>query len=307
MLQGHDEFVLLDEQKTAYETILRNSRDVQTGGKKVLIVKGGPGTGKSVISINALATLTSERLNVRYVTANAAPRDVFQAKLKGLLKGDSVKHLFSGSGSYTESKKNSMDVLIVDEAHRLRMKSGMFRNMGESQAKEIIHTAKLSVFFIDEAQKVTWSDVGEISRIKAYAAEQGMDLTELLDARLIEDMASLTKQVQMTTDTAKFVAVRVGQVENQPWTDDEASYDDVQARVTKAISFLEAASPEGFEAREDAKVVLTTPSGDIPFTGSVYVHGFAIPNFFFHLSMAYALLRMKGVPVGKLDFLGAIR
>lgn len=180
MLQGHDEFVLLDEQKTAYETILRNSRDVQKGGKKVLIVKGGPGTGKSVISINALATLTSERLNVRYVTANAAPRDVFQAKLKSLLKGDSVKHLFSGSGSYTESKKNSMDVLIVDEAHRLRMKSGMFRNMGESQAKEIIHTAKLSVFFIDEAQKVTWSDVGEISRIKAYAAEQGTDV-ELLE------------------------------------------------------------------------------------------------------------------------------
>jgi DUF2075 family protein len=180
MLQGHEEFVLLDEQKTAYETILRNSRDVQKGGKKVLIVKGGPGTGKSVISINALATLTSERLNVRYVTANAAPRDVFQAKLKGLLKGDSVKHLFSGSGSYTESKKNSMDVLIVDEAHRLRMKSGMFRNMGESQAKEIIHTAKLSVFFIDEAQKVTWSDVGEISRIKAYAAEQGADV-ELLE------------------------------------------------------------------------------------------------------------------------------
>jgi DUF2075 family protein len=180
MLQGQAEFVLLDEQKTAYETILRNSRDVQKGEKKVLIVTGGPGTGKSVISINALATLTAERLNVRYVTANAAPRDVFQAKLKGLLKGDSVKHLFSGSGSYTESKKNSMDVLIVDEAHRLRMKSGMFRNMGESQAKEIIHTAKLSVFFIDEAQKVTWSDVGEISRIKAYAAEQGADV-ELLE------------------------------------------------------------------------------------------------------------------------------
>jgi hypothetical protein len=77
--------------------------------------------------------------------------------------------------------------------------------------------------------------------------------------------------------------------------------------VAKAISFLQAVSPDGFAAREDAKVVLATPSGDIPFTGSVYVHGFAIPNFFFHLSMAYALLRMKGVPVGKLDFLGAIR
>lgn len=142
---------------------------------------------------------------------------------------------------------------------------------------------------------------------KAFAAEQGMDLAELLDARLIDEMAPLTKQVQMTTDTAKFVAVRVGQVENQPWADDEASYDDVQARVAKAISFLQAVSPDGFAAREDAKVVLATPSGDIPFTGSVYVHGFAIPNFFFHFSMAYALLRMKGVPVGKLDFLGAIR
>jgi DUF2075 family protein len=182
MLQGQDEFVLLDEQKTAYETILRSARQVQESGKKVLIIKGGPGTGKSVISINALAKLTSERMNVKYVTANAAPRDVFQAKLKNLVKGDSVKHLFGGSGSYTESKKDSMDVLIVDEAHRLRMKSGMFKNLGESQAKEIINSAKLSVFFIDEAQKVTWSDVGEISRIKAYAAKLGadVDLLELV-------------------------------------------------------------------------------------------------------------------------------
>ena len=180
MLQGQDEFILLDEQKTAYETILRSARHVQESGKKVLIIKGGPGTGKSVISINALAKLTSERMNVKYVTANAAPRDVFQAKLKNLVKGDSVKHLFGGSGSYTESKKDSMDVLIVDEAHRLRMKSGMFKNLGESQAKEIINSAKLSVFFIDEAQKVTWSDVGEISRIKAYAANLGADV-ELLE------------------------------------------------------------------------------------------------------------------------------
>jgi DUF2075 family protein/DNA replication protein DnaC len=180
MLQGQDEFVLLDEQKTAYETILRNARQVQNAGKKVLIIKGGPGTGKSVISINALAKLTSERMNVKYVTANAAPRDVFQAKLKTLVKGDSVKHLFGGSGSYTESKRDSMDVLIVDEAHRLRMKSGMFKNLGESQTKEIIHSAKLSVFFIDEAQKVTWSDVGEISRIKAYAAKLGADV-EILE------------------------------------------------------------------------------------------------------------------------------
>jgi DUF2075 family protein len=176
MLNGVEEFVLLDEQKTVYETIIRKAMEVQISGKKVLIVKGGPGTGKSVISINALARLTASRLNVKYVTANAAPRDVFKAKLKNLVKGDVVRHLFSGSGSFTESDPDSTDVLIVDEAHRLRMKSGMFKNMGESQTQEIIDSAKLSVFFIDEAQKVTWSDVGEISRIKMHAAELGAEV-----------------------------------------------------------------------------------------------------------------------------------
>ncbi len=176
ILNGQEEYVLLDEQKTVYETIIRNAHLTQKSGKKVLIVKGGPGTGKSVISINALAHLTGERLNVKYVTANAAPRDVFSARLKSLIKGDLVRHLFSGSGSFTAAELDEMDVLIVDEAHRLRMKSGMFRNMGESQTKEIIKTAKFSVFFIDEAQKVTWSDVGEISRIKAHAAELGADV-----------------------------------------------------------------------------------------------------------------------------------
>lgn len=142
---------------------------------------------------------------------------------------------------------------------------------------------------------------------KAFAAEQDMELSELLDARLIEDMAPLTRQIQMVTDTAKFVAVRVGQVENDPWLDEEASFPELEARVAKAIAFLQAASPDGFEGREEAAVILTTPSGAIPFTGSTYVHGFAIPNFYFHLSMAYGLLRMKGVPVGKLDFLGPIK
>jgi uncharacterized protein len=146
-----------------------------------------------------------------------------------------------------------------------------------------------------------------LEKSKAFATEYDMDLSELLDARLIDDMAPLTRQVQMVTDTAKFVAVRVGQVENEAWADDEASYEDMETRVSKAILFLQNVSAEGFDSREEAKVVLTTPSGDIPFTGSTYIFGFAIPNFYFHLSMAYALLRMKGVPVGKLDFLGSIR
>ena len=179
MLNGIQEFVLLDEQKTVYEKIMTLAK---SGAKKVLIIRGGPGTGKSVIAINALAQLTGRRLSAKYVTANAAPRNVFEAKLKSLIKGDAIKHLFGGSGSYTESNQNEFDALIVDEAHRLKMKSGMFKNLGEDQAKEIIKAARLSVFFIDEAQKISWSDVGEISKIKQLAAEQGVE-TEILELK----------------------------------------------------------------------------------------------------------------------------
>jgi DUF2075 family protein len=169
MLRGQEEFVLLDEQKTVLEKIVSASNESLTGQKRVLIINGGPGTGKSVISINALARLTSQRLNVKYVTPNAAPRAVFEAKLKKIFGKADIRNLFSGSGSFTETEKSSFDTLIVDEAHRLKMKSGMFKNLGENQVKEIIKTAKTSVFFIDEAQKVTWSDVGEISMIEEQA------------------------------------------------------------------------------------------------------------------------------------------
>jgi DUF2075 family protein len=173
MLKGQEEFVLLDEQKTVLEKIIQASNESLTGQKRVLIINGGPGTGKSVISMNALARLTSQRLNVKYVTPNAAPRAVFEAKLKKIFGKADIRSLFSGSGSFTESEVSSFDTLIVDEAHRLKMKSGMFKNLGENQVKEIIASAKTSVFFIDEAQKVTWSDVGEISMIEEQAKLAG--------------------------------------------------------------------------------------------------------------------------------------
>jgi DUF2075 family protein len=173
MLKGHEEFVLLDEQKTVLEKIVNATNESLAGQKRVLIINGGPGTGKSVISINALARLTSQRLNVKYVTPNAAPRAVFESKLKKIFGKADIRSLFSGSGSFTETEKSSFDSLIVDEAHRLKMKSGMFKNLGENQVMEIIKTAKTSVFFIDEAQKVTWSDVGEISMIEEQAKLAG--------------------------------------------------------------------------------------------------------------------------------------
>jgi DUF2075 family protein len=173
MLTGHEDFILLDEQKTVLEKIVNAANDSLKGKKRVLVINGGPGTGKSVISINALARLTGQRLNARYVTPNAAPRAVFESNLKKIFGKADIRNLFSGSGSFTESSADQFDTLIVDEAHRLKMKSGMFRNLGENQVKEIIHSARTSVFFIDEAQKVTWADVGEIMMIEQQAALAG--------------------------------------------------------------------------------------------------------------------------------------
>ena len=179
MLQGHEEFVLLDEQKTVLEKIVNTTNESLTGQKRVIVINGGPGTGKSVISINALARLTGQRLNARYVTPNAAPRAVFESKVKKIFGKADIRSLFSGSGSFTETSAESFDTLIVDEAHRLKMKSGMFKNLGENQVKEIIKSSHTSVFFIDEAQKVTWADVGEISMIEEQAALAGAKVERL--------------------------------------------------------------------------------------------------------------------------------
>jgi uncharacterized protein len=142
---------------------------------------------------------------------------------------------------------------------------------------------------------------------RAFADETGMAHSELLEARLIEDMAPLTAQVQRCSDTAKGVAVRVGQVANVAMPDTETTFDELQARIAATVEFLKAVPASNFDGREDATVTLPTQNGEIPFVAKDYVLGFALPNFFFHLTTAYALLRMKGVPVGKLDYLGGIR
>ena len=179
MLEGKDEFVLLDDQKTALERIIQATNYAQDAQKQVLIINGGPGTGKSVISINALARITSARLNARYVTPNGAPRKVYESKLSGIIPGDTFKHLFTGSGSFWDSDEDTYDALIVDESHRLTMKSGFMKNLGENQIKEIINAARTSVFFIDEAQKVTWADVGEIDAIEEAAQLAGANVQHL--------------------------------------------------------------------------------------------------------------------------------
>lgn len=182
MLQGNKEFNMIDEQKVIYEDAIRMAIDtVASNSKNVLVVQGGPGTGKSVLAINLLVELTKRNMTSFYVTKNAAPRAVFRDKLKGSFKMTYINNLFQGSGQFTESEKNEVNVLIVDEAHRLNAKSGMFQNLGENQIKEIINASNFSVFFIDEDQRVTLKDIGSVEEIKKYAKklEAGIRILEL--------------------------------------------------------------------------------------------------------------------------------
>lgn len=178
MLNGNEEFVLIDDQKIVFETAIRLSKCSSEKRKNVLIVEGGPGTGKSVVAINLLVALTGRQLVAQYVTRNSAPRLVYEAKLTGSLKKSHISNMFSGSGSYQTIKANSYDCLIVDEAHRLNEKSGMYSS-GENQIKEIINSSKLSVFFIDEDQKVTLKDIGDKEEIRRWGKKLNATFTEL--------------------------------------------------------------------------------------------------------------------------------
>ncbi|MFH1369126.1 MAG: DNA/RNA helicase domain-containing protein [Elusimicrobiota bacterium] len=179
MLKGNQEFVMIDDQKIVYETALSLAKQSSAENKNVLIVSGGPGTGKSVVAINLIVALSKIGLVTQYVTKNAAPRAVYESMLTGTLRKTEITNLFSGSGFYVDVGGNLFDALVVDEAHRLNKKSGMFRNKGENQIKEIIEASKFSVFFIDEDQKVTWHDIGEKEEIRKWAKKSAAKVYEL--------------------------------------------------------------------------------------------------------------------------------
>ena len=155
MLKGNREFIMLDEQKVVYEEILNESRQSAKDDKKrVVIVKGGPGTGKSVVAVNLLAELTKEDQFCQYVSKNSAPRNVYRKKLKGSIRKSSVDNMFKGSGIYTETDNNMIDTILVDEAHRLNEKSGMFHNMGENQIKKLFMQRNAAYFLLMKAKEL---------------------------------------------------------------------------------------------------------------------------------------------------------
>ena len=182
MVKGNEEFTMIDEQRVVYEEIIRISELCQKDHKKrTIICQGGPGTGKSVVAVRLLAELTRRDQFVQYASKNLAPRKVYLEKLKGQVKKSSVDNMFKGSASYTKVGKNQIHTLLVDEAHRLEARSQYTKaeTGNENQIREIIHAAGCSVFFIDESQRVTMSDIGSVEEIKKRAAEEGSEVIEM--------------------------------------------------------------------------------------------------------------------------------
>lgn len=179
LIKGNQEFVMIDDQKVVYENALKLTEVATANKKQVLIVKGGPGTGKSVVAINLLVEITRRGLLTKYVSKNAAPRAVYESKLTGTIKKTLISNMFSGSGTFLSSKPNTFDTLIVDEAHRLNEHSGLYGNLGENQIKEIIEAARCSIFFLDEDQRVTLNDIGSLKEIKKWAYRAEALVTEL--------------------------------------------------------------------------------------------------------------------------------
>jgi DUF2075 family protein len=179
MLKGNEEFVLIDDQKLVYENCLARAAQASDTRKQVVIVKGGPGTGKSVVAVNLLVELTRRGLTTKYVSKNAAPRAVYAQKLAGHLRKYEIASLFSGSGGFHTTEPNVFDVLVVDEAHRLNEKSGLYGNLGQNQIMELIRSARCTIFFADDDQIVTLSDIGRIAELERWAHAAGADVTKL--------------------------------------------------------------------------------------------------------------------------------
>ena len=141
-------------------------------------------------------------------------------------------------------------------------------------------------------------------KAEAFAAEHNIDLQTLVETRLAPDMIPLSGQVQIATDGAKGVSSRLAQKAVPSWADDEVTFADLKARLQKGIDYLATFSPEEFVGSDDLTVTIKIGGQDTELTGETYLLNRGLPNFYFHVTTAYDILRHKGVPIGKKDYLG---
>lgn len=144
-----------------------------------------------------------------------------------------------------------------------------------------------------------------IDKAAAHADATGVNADAWLSLRLIEDMHPFSKQIQIACDVAKLCVSRLSGVDAPVMEDNETTIAQLKARIAATLDYLASVPRDTVDGQENKDVVLKFPGGEWPFKGQAYVINFAYPNFYFHITTAYALLRQAGVPVGKRDFLGA--
>ncbi|MCK7594996.1 DUF1993 domain-containing protein [Pseudomarimonas salicorniae] len=143
----------------------------------------------------------------------------------------------------------------------------------------------------------------ELQRAVEYAATRGFEPDRLLSGRLAPDMFDLTRQVQIACDLAKGAGARLAGLDIPKHADDETQIAALRARIARVLSFLDTLPREDIDGAAEREIVLSVQGRELRFAGADYVNRWALPNFYFHCSMAYALLRQQGVPLGKRDFL----
>ena len=145
---------------------------------------------------------------------------------------------------------------------------------------------------------------GVLKKAAAHAEAKKIDPSVLINARIAPDMYALARQVQIATDHAKGSLARLAGVDVPSYPDTETTFDELQARIAKTVDYVKTFQPAQIDGTEEKEIVLTFGTQKFPFKGQAYLIQFALPNFYFHTSMAYAILRHNGVDVGKRDFMG---
>jgi uncharacterized protein len=146
-----------------------------------------------------------------------------------------------------------------------------------------------------------------LDKAAIHSETKKVDPKVLPAARLIIDMLPLSAQIQIACDTAKGAAARLAGIDVPKHEDTEATLNELKARIVKTLEFIKGIKPEQLQGAETREIVLQFPQNTLKFSGVNYLTNFVLPNFFFHVTMAYALLRKNGVDLGKRDFLGPIQ
>lgn len=144
-----------------------------------------------------------------------------------------------------------------------------------------------------------------LDKAAAHAEAKKIDQAIFINSRLAPDMFPLSRQVQIATDMVKGCAARLAGLEVPSYEDNEITFADLQARIAKTVAFLQSVSAEQINGSEGRTVTLKVRGKEVSFLGQFYLLNFVLPNFYFHVTATYAILRHNGVDLGKMDFLGS--